>query len=190
VIEERPLSLSSAFRNQFLAARRVEKLKSLQPPVQLNNDPITRYPKQHSVESLLDQPTTKKSRSLFGLFRKLVKNNSSLQRSCTLVDRNNERKFSLQPFANKYFAFNLDEKKFFQDRNPVTSSESLATNNGISLASLDQSETDIGSYFDMGPTGKKPDQTKAEETEEEEIIKEPTATVEIGVNSKILVDKL
>jgi hypothetical protein len=186
VIEERPLALSSAFRNQFLTARRVQKTKSLQPPVQLNHDLVTHHQKKHSVESLLDQPTKRKSRSLFGLFRKLVKNNDSLQRSCTLVDRENPRKFSLQPFANKYFAsFNLDEKKYFQERKPITSSESLATNNRISFASLDQLETDLGSYIDMGPTVKIPDQIKAEERKEEVIVKEPPATMDIGVNSKI-----
>jgi hypothetical protein len=38
----------------------------------------------------------------------------------------------------------------------------------------------------MGPTGRKPDQIQAEERKDERIIQEPTATVEIGVNSKIL----
>jgi hypothetical protein len=36
----------------------------------------------------------------------------------------------------------------------------------------------------MGPTDKKSDQNQQEEITEEEIVKETTATVDIGVNSK------
>jgi hypothetical protein len=187
VIEERPLALSSAFRNQFLAAKRVEKSRSIHPPVQLNSDRNSQsisLPKKDSIESLTEQFTKKKSRSLFGLFRKLVKNSNSLQRSCTFNEPENKRKLSLQPFANKYFAFNLDEKNFFQERNPINSSESLARNNRISFDQL--VETNIGTYIDMGSNVRKPDQIQAEERKDERIIQEPTATVEIGVNSKIL----
>ena len=38
VIEERPLILSSAFQNQFLTHKRMEKSKHIHPPVQLNHE--------------------------------------------------------------------------------------------------------------------------------------------------------
>ena len=48
VIEERPLILSSAFQNQLLTTKRIEKSKNIHPPIQLTHDTTN--------QSILDSP--------------------------------------------------------------------------------------------------------------------------------------
>ncbi|CAF5219910.1 unnamed protein product, partial [Rotaria magnacalcarata] len=125
VIEERPLILSSAFQNQLLTNKRIEKSKNIHPPIQLNHDaayqtiidPSLSFSKRHSIECITENSTTStktKSRSVFGWFHKLVKNKTNLQRSHTF--NTNQSHLSsqskiLSSSTNKFFEFNIEEKQ-------------------------------------------------------------------------------
>jgi hypothetical protein len=207
VIEERPLALSSAFQ-QLLTNRRMEKSKAIQPPIQLNHDassppiigsllPFNRKP---SIESLPSEPTKVnevKRRSVVGLFRKFVKKPKTLQRSCTFntnQDHMNEQSNILPLPMNKFFELNIEDKKF--PNNPPQTKNDLPelVNNKTTetpplTSSVINQETTDGTYIDMGPTVPKSDQTQQEEVKDEETIKETTATVDAGINSKLMIQK-
>jgi len=196
VIEERPLTLSSAFQNQLLTTKRIEKSKNIHPPIQLNKDkanPLLPFINRHSIESAPEQSTklnVKKSRSVFSLFRKLVKNTNSLERSSTFDD-NQCQQTNISPSSiNKFFEFNIEENKYSNDQSPIISSKPQIINHESSLTSSsslsNKQESMIGTYIDMSPTIQKSDQNQQEEIKDEEIIKEPKATADIGVNSKIM----
>jgi hypothetical protein len=215
VIEERPLILSSAFQNQLLTTKRIEKSKNIHPPIQLTHDttnqsivdPGVLLLKDNTSEtSQIDSRKTSttndmKSRLIVGFFRTLTKNVSQLRRSATFNHNNNER---LLP-TNKSVGFNIDENKFHNDQHQIilpesqkkmeststasllitkNSSETTLTSTSISTVNINKQETTMGTYIDMGPTIPKSDESPEEKTEEEVIVKETTATAEIGVNSK------
>jgi len=193
VIEERALILSSVFQNQLLTNKRIEKSKNIHPPIQLNHDTTNQllpFIKKHSIESLPEQSmklNEKKSRSVFDFFRRRIKNNHSLQRSCTFDNNQNQQSNILPSSTNKFFEFNIDEKKFSNNQNQIIPSKSQITNNETSLiSSPNNQETTIGTYIDMCSTIQKSDQNQQKEIKDEEIIKETRATVDIGVNSKII----
>jgi hypothetical protein len=180
VIEERPLNLSSAFQNQLLTNKRIEKSKHLQPPIQLNHETTNQsilFNRKPSIESLPEQSNIKKSRSIFGFLRKFVQNRNSLQRSCTFdVDPHEQIPLST-PTINKFFELNINQKQFSNLQTQINVPKSQIINHEISS---NKQDTTIGTYIDMGPTV----QNQDEEIKEVEMIKEPTATVDIGVNSK------
>ncbi|CAF2034142.1 unnamed protein product [Rotaria magnacalcarata] len=210
VIEERPLILSSAFQNQLLTNKRIEKSKNIHPPIQLNHDaayqtiidPSLSFSKRHSIECITENSTTStktKSRSVFGWFHKLVKNKTNLQRSHTF--NTNQSHLSsqskiLSSSTNKFFEFNIEEKQMpnAQCQNALSKSQTLTnsskifndkTNRNPLLLPQPKLETTIGTYIDMGPTVYKTNQNQPEEIHEEEIIKETAATVDMGVNTTI-----
>ncbi|CAF0956358.1 unnamed protein product [Adineta steineri] len=110
VIEERPLILSSAFQNQLLTTKRIEKSKNIHPPVQLTHDtmnqplidsPIPLLKKKSIDTTQIDSQITSssssttgttsndiKSRFIVGFFRTLTKNVSHLRRSATFHHNN------------------------------------------------------------------------------------------------------
>jgi hypothetical protein len=235
VIEERPLILSSAFQNQLLTNKRIEKLKTIHPPVQLaqdvTNKPVSDTPsaliKKNSSESCeIDSrqtsfgtaPTSSndtKSRLIVGFFRTLTKNVSHLRRSATFHHQSstnhhhNEQLISsesnnLLP-KNKSVGFNSNEKNFHSDQHQIILPESQkkaeSTSTVSSMMTKQTSQTTLtstttiqtnppesamGTYIDMGPTVSKADQHEEEQIEDEIIVKETTATADIGVNSKFL----
>ncbi|CAF1475169.1 unnamed protein product, partial [Adineta ricciae] len=241
VIEERPLILSSAFQNQLLTHKRIEKLKTIHPPVQLTQD-TTNHPildpqspslavlKKKSFEEpdadsqqlslITTTPTTTnepKSRLIVGFFRTLTKNVSHLRRSATFHHNNssnstnhqhNEQLISseinnLLP-KNKSVAFNIDEKTFHNDQHQIILPESQKKAESTSTVSstmtkqtsetmltststlnTNKQDSTMGTYIDMGPTVPKIDQNQEEDIKDEVIIKETTATADIGVNTTI-----
>jgi hypothetical protein len=193
VIEERPLNLSSAFQNQLLTNRRIEKSKNILPPIQLNRDLTNQslsFIKKYSIESLHDESTQlnkRKSRSIFSFIRKLVKKTNSLERSSTFDSNQNQQSIISSPSISKLFELNIDEKKFSNNQKQIILPISQITNDKTPLTSSNKQETMAETYIDMGPTIQKSDQNQQEEIKDEkEIIKEPTATVDIGVNSEII----
>ncbi|CAF3293596.1 unnamed protein product [Rotaria socialis] len=210
VIEERPLILSSAFQNQLLTNKRMEKSKNIHPPIQLNHDatnqmiidPSLSSLQRHSIECIAENsttPTATKSRSAFGWVRKLVKNKTNLQRSHTF--NTNQSHLSsqskvLSSSINKFFEFNIEEKQIptAQHQNALSKSQSLTnsskilnnkSNRNALLLPQPKLETTIGTYIDMGPTVHKTDQNQLEEIHEEKITKETASTVDMGVNTTI-----
>ncbi|CAF1260158.1 unnamed protein product [Rotaria sordida] len=234
VIEERPLILSSAFQNQLLTNKRMEKSKNIQPPIQLNNDTTN--------QSILDSPfsfiknkkpiettdinsnmtSTKtneiKSHLIVGFFRSLTKNVSNLRRSATFHGNNNnsnnnnsnnnsEQLLTIDNnslLKNKSVAFNVDEKYLHNDQHQIIlpeyqkqtdstlsvsstmtkrTSETILTS--TSTINTNKQESTIGTYIDMGLTMQHSDQHQQQETQDEIITKEITATAEIGVNTTI-----
>lgn len=149
VIEERPLILSSAFQNQLLTNKRIEKSKNIHPPVNLAGDPNT--------QSILDSPMTVikkkametstptesrpapsastdlKSRLVVGFFRTLSKNVSHLRRSATFHNNNNNNNgnttnngqnlqqltINENPGKNKYVGLHPDENKLHHDQHHI-----------------------------------------------------------------------
>jgi hypothetical protein len=212
VIEERPLAFSSAFQNHLLTNRRMEKSKGIHPPIQLGHDtttqpiigPLLPFNKRPSVESLPDESTKLnevKRRSVFGIFRKLIKNSKTLQRSCTFdanQDHLQQPSNTLPLPIHKFFELNIEDKKIPNNQNQIilpnpetTINPSESVNDQIpetplTLSSIKQ-ETTNNTYIDMGPTVHKPDQNPQEEIKDEETVKETTATTDVGVNSKLTI---
>lgn len=198
VIEERPLVLSSAFQNQLLANRRIEKSRGIQPPIQLHKDPTDPtlpFIKKNSIESLPDQSKKLnmiKSHSVFGFIRKLVKNKNTLERSTTF-DNNELQPLNISPpLMNKFFELNIDEKRISKDQNSLPLPQIPIVDDSISpvtsSSTLNRQEPANGTYIDMGPTAPKSVQKQEQEEEEiqdEAIVKEPRTTVDVGVNSMI-----
>jgi hypothetical protein len=199
VIEERPLILSSAFQNQLLTTKRMEKSKHIHPPIQLSQDttnPSIVDPSLPSIESTSEKSNESnktKPRSVAGFFRKLLKTTTPLRRSNTFnsnQDHLNQQSNLLPPLTNKFFELNIEENHSSIDQNRVilpksqVTVDSFETNELSFTSSSNKQETTIGTYIDMGPTDRKSDQNQQEEITDEEIIKETTATVDIGVNSK------
>ncbi|CAF5075184.1 unnamed protein product, partial [Rotaria magnacalcarata] len=102
----------------------------------------------------------------------------------------------LSSSTNKFFEFNIEEKQMpnAQCQNALSKSQTLTnsskifndkTNRNPLLLPQPKLETTIGTYIDMGPTVYKTNQNQPEEIHEEEIIKETTATVDMGVNTTI-----
>ncbi|CAF3652612.1 unnamed protein product [Rotaria socialis] len=136
VIEERPLILSSAFQNQLLTNKRIEKSKNIHPPIQLNNDTAN--------QSILDSPlallrktamqasetngTTQSTKNneikphvVVGFFRSLSKNVSNLRRSATFHS-NSERALARENdllAKNKSIMLSIDEKKIHNDQHQI-----------------------------------------------------------------------
>ena len=204
VIEERPLGLSSAFQH-LLTSRRIEKSKTIQPPIQLNHEassppiigPFLPFNRKPSIESLPAAPAKineVKQRSVVGLFRKFVKKPKTLQRSCTFntnQDHINLQSNILPLPMNKFFELNIDDKKFPINPPQPTNDVSELVNNKTTETSVTSSvinqETTDGTYIDMGPTVPKSDKTQQEEVKDEETIRETTATVDAGINSKLMI---
>ena len=191
VIEERPLAFSSAFRDRFLTRKRVEKSRSINPPIQLNSNPsnsLEQLAKRHSADpSYSSQSAAKKPRSFLNLFRKLMQSISSpVEPSSQSNLHSDSRQFDLQPFANKYFAFDVDQRKLLQDENSIQSSDcSMMTHNESSLGSSEQLDTNLGDYIHMGPVARKSVQNLVETNKDEGVPQRlTTTTVDIGVNSK------
>lgn len=189
VIEERPLAFSSAFRDRFLTRKRVEKSRSLNPPIPLNSNPsnsLAQLTKRYSVDPLFSsQSSPKKPRSFFNLFRKLMQSINPVEPSFPLNPNSNLRQFDLQPFANKYFAVNVDQQRILQDENSIQSSESsVITNNDSSIGSSEQLDTNAGDYIHMGPIPQKSVINPVEKSQDEGVPQRPTTTIDIGVNSK------
>jgi hypothetical protein len=147
VIEERPLILSSAFQNQLLTNKRIEKSKNIHPPIQLNNetnnqsilDASLGLLQKKSIEITENDARTAatttpsnssneiKSRLVLGFFRSLTKNVSHLRRSATFHHNNNEQtsmKNNDLLTKNKSVAFNIDEKKLHNDQHQIILPES------------------------------------------------------------------
>jgi hypothetical protein len=210
VIEERPIILSSAFQSQFLTNKRIEKSKNIHPPMQFNYDtknqtlvdPPLSFMKRLSADSLpsnLAQLNTTKSRSLLGFFRKLVKTPSPLQKSYTFNSNQEHLNAQLEVLSSsttKFVEINIQEKQFHNDQHSVILPKSQSTIDSSSLvtkrtttailtSSSNKQETTIGTYIDLGPTVQKSDLNQQEEIQEEERVKQTTATVDIGVNSKL-----
>ncbi|UJR32012.1 hypothetical protein I4U23_019482 [Adineta vaga] len=238
VIEERPLILSSAFQNQLLTHKRIEKSKSIHPPVQLTHDTInqtildspstlmkeksldpTDLESQQSSLTTTATPTTShesKAHFIVGFFRTISKNVSNLRRSATFHHSNhnntnhhhNEQLISSESnnllSKNKSVAFNIDEKTFLNDQHQIilpesqkkaeststmsstmTKETSETTLTSASTLNANKQDSTMGTYIDMGPTISKIDQNQEENIEDEVIVKETTATAEIGVNTTI-----
>jgi hypothetical protein len=166
VIEERPLILSSAFQNQLLTTKRMEKSKNIHPPVQLTHDttnqsvldPGVLLPKDQTIETTqIDSRTTNdmKSRLIVGFFRTLTKNVSQLRRSATFNHNNhnnNERLLTTDNdllTKNKSVGFNIDENKFHNDQHQIILPESQkkteSTSTASSLMTKNSSETTLTS---------------------------------------------
>jgi hypothetical protein len=239
VIEERPLILSSAFQNQLLTTKRIEKSKNIQPPIQLSNDttnnqtildtPLSFIKKKPIETNEIDNTRTIsneiKSRLVVGFFRSLTKNVSHLRRSATFHNNNNNNNNNHNNNTNntnnnneqslttdnnlssksKYVGFNIDEKKFHNDQHQIILPESQKKLDTISTSTIssnitkqttetiltststintNKQETTMGTYIDMGPTVQNTDQNQKEDIEDQVIVKETTATADIGVNSK------
>lgn len=149
VIEERPLILSSAFQNQLLTHKRIEKSKNIHPPIQLTSDtttqsvldsPLTAI-KKKAVENNTpaeSRPTSStsndlKSRFVVGFFRTLSKNVSHLRRSATFHNNNNmnsnnavnngnnvqQSTIDENPSKTKYVGYHADETKFHHDQHHI-----------------------------------------------------------------------
>ncbi|CAF4226403.1 unnamed protein product [Rotaria sp. Silwood2] len=210
VIEERPLILSSAFQNQLLTNKRIEKSKNIHPPIQLNHDITNQsivdrslpFLKRHSIEGLSENSkklNQVKSRSVFGWFRKLVKNTTQLQRSCPVdINQNDldQQSKLLSSSMNKFFELNIEEKENSHDQqqNILPKSQSAIDSSELIndekikislISSLNHQETTNGTYIDMGTTVQKLDQNQPEEIHDERIIKETTTSKDIGVNTTI-----
>lgn len=164
VIEERPLILSSAFQNQLLTHKRMEKSKNIHPPIQLTSDTTT--------QSILDSPLTSikkkamennapaesrpapstsndlKSRFVVGFFRTLSKNVSHLRRSATFHNNNNNSNNSVNnghsvqqstidenPSKSKYVGFHDDESKLHCDQHHINLPDHQKKADSISNAS-------------------------------------------------------
>ncbi len=152
VIEERPLILSSAFQNQLLTTKRIEKSKNIHPPIQLNNDttnqlildsPSSLIIKKPIETTEIDTRTTSneiKSRLVVGFFRTLSKNVSNLRRSATFHNNNNNNNEQLITkdnnllSKNKYVAFNIDEKKLHSDQHQIMLPDSQKKSDSISTS--------------------------------------------------------
>ncbi|CAF3782564.1 unnamed protein product [Rotaria sp. Silwood1] len=141
VIEERPLILSSAFQNQLLTNKRIEKSKNIHPPIQLNNDtanqsildsPLSFIKNKKTIEKTDSNSNTTttneiKSHLIVGFFRTLTKNVSNLRRSATFHSNNNNNNNNEQLLTinnnllskNKSVAFNIDENKFHNDQHQI-----------------------------------------------------------------------
>lgn len=240
VIEERPLILSSAFQNQLLTTKRIEKSKNIQPPIQLTHDTTNRSILDSSFSLLKNKtldtnqsdsrtqstPTNEiKSRLLVGFFRTLTKNVSQLRRSATFHNNNNNHHNHINnnnnnnneqvlttddnlSSKNKSVVFNVDDKKLHNDQHPITlpesqkiidstsslmtkkTSDTTLTSTSTSTINTNKQEMPMGTYIDMGPTIPKSDKNQEEKIEDEVIVKETTATADIGVNSKSIIARL
>ncbi|CAF3881710.1 unnamed protein product [Rotaria magnacalcarata] len=221
VIEERPLILSSAFQNQLLTNKRIEKSKNIHPPIQLNNDrtnqsildsPLTLLRKtamQASQTNATTQSTKTneiKPHAVVGFFRSLSKNVSNLRRSATFHS-NSERTLARENDLlekNKSVALSIDEKKIHNDQHQImlpdyqkkndstpsvssimTKITSETTLTSTTILNTTKPESTMGTYIDMGLALPKSDKNPTQETEDEIITKEPTATAEIGINTTI-----
>jgi hypothetical protein len=231
VIEERPLILSSAFQNQLLTNKRIEKSKNIHPPIQLNNDtnnqsildspllllqkkPIEITTQNESRPTTSNSSNDIKSSLVVGFFRTLTKNVSHLRRSATFHNNNNNNNEQVPVpkndflSENKSVAFNIEEKKIHNDQHQIILPESQKKNDSTttisSVITKKTSETTLtssssisttkqeptnGTYIDMGPTVKNTDQNQEEQLEDEAIVEETTATVDVGVNSKFQITK-
>ncbi|CAF3534576.1 unnamed protein product [Rotaria sp. Silwood1] len=212
VIEERPLIFTSAFQNQLLTNKRIEKLKNIHPPIQLNHDTTNQsivdnslpFLKSHSTECLPENSTKSnqiKTRSVFGWFRKLVKNTTQLQRSYP-IDNNqthlNEQSKILSSSMNKFFELNIEEKQNSHEQQQYILPKSQSVINSSELinnkkdkisfiSSTNKHETTNGTYIDMVPIVQKVDQNQSEEIHDDKPIKETTTSTDIGVNTMISV---
>ncbi|CAF3177763.1 unnamed protein product [Rotaria sp. Silwood2] len=140
-----------------------------------------------------------KSRSVFGWFRKLVKNTTQLQRSCPVdINQNDldQQSKLLSSSMNKFFELNIEEKENSHDQqqNILPKSQSAIDSSELIndekikislISSLNHQETTNGTYIDMGTTVQKLDQNQPEEIHDERIIKETTTSKDIGVNTTI-----
>lgn len=149
VIEERPLILSSAFQNQLLTNKRIEKSKNIHPPIQLNNEtnqqqgtnpppldtPVpflkTKPAEPTNNETRPNPPRTNdmKSRLVVGFFRSLTKNVAHLRRSATFHQNSTYHSSLTSQDANslpkmKSVAFNIEEKRFSSDQHQIVLPES------------------------------------------------------------------
>ncbi|CAF1104589.1 unnamed protein product [Rotaria sordida] len=211
VIEERPLILSSAFQNQLLTHKRMEKSKNIHPPIQLNHDTVNSsiadrslpFSKELSIERLSENSTKSnqvKSRSLFSWVRKLVKNTTQLQRSYQFDSNQNhlnQQSKILSSSMNKFFELNIEEKRISHDQQQNILPKSQSTIDSLELiknktnkisviSSSNKQETTNGTYIDMGPTISKIDSDQQEEIhDEKKIIKEITTSTDIGINTTI-----
>ena len=151
VIEERPLALSSAFQNQLLTTKRIEKSKNIHPPIQLNNDTTTNQSILNSPLSLIKRKametphsnsstavTKTKSHSIGSFFRTLARNASNLKRSTTFQSDQNKEQFDNRiVLENKSIGFNMSEKSISNDQHQITLPESQkATDSTLSVSSL------------------------------------------------------
>lgn len=136
VIEERPLILSSAFQNQLLTNKRIEKSKNIHPPIQLNNDTInpsvTDSPlsllRKKQIQTNEDGSTVEptktndtKTLTVARFFRSLSKNVTNLRRSATFHS-NHERSSNAENDLigkTKAVAFNIDPKKLHTDQHHI-----------------------------------------------------------------------
>ncbi|CAF4681793.1 unnamed protein product, partial [Rotaria sp. Silwood2] len=225
VIEERPLVLSSAFQNQLLTNKRIEKSKNIHPPIQLNNDTNNQSILDSSLSFIKNKKTIEttdtnsnttstktneiKSHLLIGFFRALTKNVSNLRRSATFHSNNNNNEQLLTTdnnlfLKNKSVAFNIDEKNLQNDQHQIIlpdyqkntdstlsvsstmtkrTSETMLTS--TSTINTNKQETTMGTYIDMGLAMPHSNQHQQQETQDEVITKETTATADIGVNTTI-----
>lgn len=142
VIEERPLILSSAFQNQLLTHKRIEKSKNIQPPIQLSNDATnptaneSSVPllKQKSIDTIpsehrngTNRSNDFKSRLVVGFFRSLTKNVAHLRRSATFhqssnCNNSNKIRSSLDkslPLKTSPISVKIDEKILCNDQHQI-----------------------------------------------------------------------
>ena len=148
VIEERPLILSSAFQNQLLTNKRIEKSKNIHPPIPLSNDASNTNDSALSsanVQSVdgadidarptATRPSEVKSRLVTSFFRSLSRNVSNLRRSATFHNNNNNSSshalsqaapvtdFNVLSRSN-LVAFNTKEKSFSDEQHQIILPES------------------------------------------------------------------
>ena len=148
VIEERPLILSSAFQNQLLTNKRIEKSKNIHPPIQLSNEtnqpgpnptildtPVAflkskpAEPTSNETRPTPARPNDMKSRLVVGFFRSLTKNVAHLRRSATFHQNSTYHPSLTNQDANslpkpKSVAFNIEEKRFSSDQHQIVLPES------------------------------------------------------------------
>lgn len=148
VIEERPLILSSAFQNQLLTNKRIEKSKNIHPPIQLSNEtnqqttnpsifespvPFIKSKTAETTNNETRPNSTRtndmKSRLVVGFFRSLTKNVAHLRRSATFHQNSTYHSSLTSQDANslpkmKSVAFNIEEKRFSSDQHQIVLPES------------------------------------------------------------------
>ncbi|CAF1049680.1 unnamed protein product [Adineta ricciae] len=196
VIEERPLILSSAFQNQLLTNKRIEKLKRIHPPVQLTQEIANLamgIPRKDSVEPITEE---NKPRSVSGFFRKLIKSTTSFRRSQTFNSSQNQLEESAIPLSTFLSTrcpdFQLEHDPQETIGNPLIPLQSQSVMNRFQSAnntnhevclSMDKQEMSEGTYLEMGP----PSQRVNENQEVEKQVRndETTVKVDIGVNTII-----
>ncbi|CAF1415184.1 unnamed protein product [Adineta ricciae] len=196
VIEERPLILSSAFQNQLLTNKRIEKLKQIHPPVQLtqeNANLAMGIPRKGSVEPVVEAI---KPRSVSGFFRKLIKSTTSFRRSQTFNSSQNQLEEPVIPLSTflstRCLDFQLGDdpqettgNQFvrLQSQPVVNRLQSSNNTNHEVCSSMDKEEMSEGTYLDMGPPSQRVNENQ--EVEKQARNDETTVKVDIGVNTII-----